>query len=408
MESIFKIKSIQPQLNKVVIFFDQLIISGAGFLNNIILAKGLGIEQYGVFSSIALIQLFILSLFMGFCSQVLQVVYGKLSNEEKIKYHAGLFYLIVLTAIILIAMGLILSFAFNNYLILIGTAALPFYLLQEYFRKLFLTSGYYSKALYVDSIIYTLQSTFLCVLYYYQALSVPWACSAIAISFIPSILPAIFWLKPGAFSLSSLKFAWAIHQKKSGWLVLSALLQWLGGYFFVMVAGWWIGAAALGALRIAQYLFGVLNILLQSIENYILPKINLSTHASNYQYVLTKKMLLIMLPIIFLMMLFAKPILAIAGGEKYMEYAYVMYGLGIVYVLMTLNYPVRMLIRSHGLEKEFFNGYLFMALFSLISAYTLLRLFNLYGVLIGLGSTQLISYLYWGSMLNKKTKNQLH
>ena len=50
--------------------------------------------------------------------------------------------------------------------------------------------------------------------------------------------------------------------------------------FFILVAGVYLGIEALGALRLVQSFFGIINIGLQTIENYFLPKVASLYHQS--------------------------------------------------------------------------------------------------------------------------------
>ena len=157
----------------------------------------------------------------------------------------------------------------------------------------------------------------------------------------------------------------------------------------------------MGALRLAQYIFGLLNILLQAIENYALPKAVLIEDKVVYFKVLLKKMLLIILPILALMSFAATQVFHYAGGDSYNGYEYVIYGLCIVYLLTTISYPIRIIIRSLHLNREYFMGYLFSTIFSACTAFLLLKNFGLYGVLIGLAITQIITNSFWAISLKK-------
>jgi O-antigen/teichoic acid export membrane protein len=50
------------------------------------------------------------------------------------------------------------------------------------------------------------------------------------------------------------------------------MVQWFSSNFFTLVAGIYLGVNALGALRLVQSFFGVINVILQTVENYYLPK----------------------------------------------------------------------------------------------------------------------------------------
>jgi O-antigen/teichoic acid export membrane protein len=134
---------------------------------------------------------------------------------------------------------------------------------------------------------------------------------------------------------------------------------------------------------------------------------NPGNNPAHYQLHLTRKMLLIMLPIILVLVCFSKYILGLAGGDSFIKYSYVMVGLGLIYIVMTVAYPVRMLLRAKSYDKEFFIGNFLVVLFSLSASPYLIKNFELYGVLLGLLSTQLIALAYWSWVLRIKGKARL-
>lgn len=150
-----------------------------------------------------------------------------------------------------------------------------------------------------------MQLLLLLAAWYKQILTVETAWIIIGITFIPSIIIGLLGIEFSKFSINALKYAWQLQKDKMGWMLSSNLLQWCTGYFFVIAAGWWLGAAALGALRLAQYLFGLLNVALQAMENYTLPKFAaLKEKQSDYLATLKKQMLMLMLPLLVLLSLF--------------------------------------------------------------------------------------------------------
>ncbi len=395
-------KKILLHKEKLIVFSDQVIVSASAFLTNIFLAKTLGLENYGLFSSALLVQLFILSIFISFASQVVQVTYNKLEVSIQKQYISGLFYIIIVIITILFFIGIAISILSSSGLIASVTVCTAALLIQDFLRKYFIIINQTYKSLLMDLTTNILQIITLFILWHLNLLTITNSFIAIGVTFIPSILMGILWLKVDPYTTNSYKMAWKIHSEKSKWLILSAILQWFGGYFFVIAAGWWIGPAALGALRLLQYLFGTLNILLQAVENYLLPKLYQIKDKNTYQNILTKKMLLIIAPFIFLLVIFSNFILEQVGGKEYIQYSYIMYGLAIIYVVMTINYPIRMMIRSNSFEKEFFIGYVLMFFFSTITAAYLIKNFQLYGVLIGLLGTQIIAFVYWSYILRSK------
>jgi O-antigen/teichoic acid export membrane protein len=66
----------------MLVFADQAIVSGSSFITNIIVARSLGVSNFGKFSVIILVQLFLLSLQQAMSSGVYQVMYGSMEGDS--------------------------------------------------------------------------------------------------------------------------------------------------------------------------------------------------------------------------------------------------------------------------------------------------------------------------------------
>ncbi|BAV06890.1 Membrane protein involved in the export of O-antigen and teichoic acid [Filimonas lacunae] len=402
-----------PIQAKYQVMADQLVVSGAGFCTSLLLARALGIVEFGRFSGIVMIQLFILSITMAFTTQVYQVVQPSLNEGDARLFTKGLLGQQIGFAALLLLVVLAACFAFPlsvNRLgghaqatVLWAGVATVLYLLQDFLRRVFITCNKTSHALIIDVLNNALQLAGLCWAWYYHQLTLCVAWAIIALSYLPAVATGMVLLNAGKLTKAAAGFTWKVQKSKSGWLLGSSLLQWGAGYFFVMAAGWYIGAAALGALRLAQYIFGILNVLLQAIESYALPRAAAHTaHLQHYWRVLLQKSLLLMLPVLIALSVFARPVLTLAGGVQYAQYAFVMYGLSLVYVLITIGYPVRIAIRSLHLDKAYFMAYILAVAVSVAVAPWLLQHWQLYGVLCGLFLSQFICITYWLIILQRK------
>ncbi len=401
------------QSPKTWVLADQVVVSGSSFVTNILIARALGITDYGKFSIILLIQLFMLSIQQAVSTGVLQVMVHRYDEQERKFYIKGVFYaqclfFILLSGIclclFLIAPGLTGGYPGLFAPALIGTILL---LAQDFLRKTLLTLGQESRAFFIDTLTNTIQLAVLGLLMITGGLSIAKACWTIGLTFIPSVALGIAWVKPGRPVVPAIRNAFLVHKGQGGWMLLSALLQWFAGNLFVLAAGWWLGLAALGALRLSQYTFGILNVGLQAIENYSLPKASqsLDTPAQFNSFLqrVLKKSLLLIVPLLLLVVLFAKPLLSFGGGPAYARYAYVMYGLAATYLLILAGIPVRIALRTKLLNRSYFAGYVLATLFSLLAGKWLIQQWGLAGVLTGLFSTQFILLVYW--LLVLKTKN---
>ncbi|SFW75787.1 lipopolysaccharide biosynthesis protein [Chitinophaga sancti] len=394
------------EYEKYWVLADQVTVSGAAFVTNLVLARVLGITNFGKFTSIVMLQLFLLSITMSLSSQLYQVLFLRLEEKEKQLLTTGLFYQQLFGSLGLILLTLILNQLFpvffsqvlsipSNLSSLWPILAITFTIFTDFLRRALITQGKARFALLIDMIDNFLQIVLIAVCLYMKVLDIKMAWLCIALAYIPAIIVGIYLLAPHTISSECFRFTWKQQKDKSSWLLGTSLLQWGSGYFFVVAAGWWLGAAALGALRLAQYVFGLLNLLLQAVENYALPLASRGIQKGKYWYLLLKKCILLIVPFLIIIGIFAKQILLFAGGNEFASYTFVMYGLIVVYLAITIGYPIRIAIRSMHMNKDYFVAYILSVSVSILCAPWLLQHWQLYGVLAGLLLSQVINSGYW-------------
>jgi O-antigen/teichoic acid export membrane protein len=228
-----------------------------------------------------------------------------------------------------------------------------------------------------------------------------------SIAYIVPFLFLLIMVKPWKIHRSTFCTAVQWHFESGKWLFLTAITQWWSGNLLIVASGLYLGSAALGALRLAQSLMGVLNILLQTFENYILPQTAVIIHKDmeqgvNYLAGVSRKAAFFFLPVVVICFLFAGKIMVVAGGPSYESYAYVMQGISILYILVFISQPIRLLVRSMMLHQHFFYGYIFSLVLTILFSNTLLSKFGLTGAIIGLAGSQIALISYWILILQKR------
>ena len=196
------------------------------------------------------------------------------------------------------------------------------------------------------------------------------------------------------------------HITQGKWLFSVAVLQWCSSNFFVLISGVYLGIEALGALRLVQSFFGIINIVLQTVENYFLPKVAVLYNenvakAKKYLLEITAYGALLFGLLLCVLFIFSRQIIVLAGGTKYESYAYVVKIIAVLYFFIFLSYPVRIAVRVMVLNKIFFIGYLISFVSSLLTFHFLLKYSGLYGAVAGLIINQILMILYWQNQLRK-------
>ncbi len=396
---------------KNLVLIDQAIFSGNTFVSTALLARFLGVENFGVYSSIVLAIYLLISMSNALIIQPLQVAFGKFIDIENYKVFTLFAQLVI--CILVFSFGItIQQVAPNKFFSLTKTDLLyasflaSFWILHDFFRKLFLAYQRIKKAIVIDSIMAGIQLLSIIGLAVFRLLTLNAAILVVTLGFVISSI--------AAFLIAEIKFNRSFfsreyldyHISKGFLLLLSSVIQWWSSNLFVVTSGVFLGAAALGAFRLVQSLFGVLNLLLQTFENYVLPKAakilsESKLEAQNFLKMATKKGAILFGVVLLPLFIFSKQAIVICGGPEYIPYSYAVRGMVILYTIIYFGYTARIPIRILTLNKSFFIGYCISFAFSLLTFQFLLKNFGLSGAIFGLVVNQILMILFWRSKLTK-------
>lgn len=402
-----RLKSILAS-NKFLVLSDQGVYSGTSFLVTLFLARLLSAKDFGILSSVVLINFLMISTTNALVIQPFQVNNSVISNKESYLVFNG--FLQMALSLFLILMLFVTHYFGGLAETLIHLPAIIVFILgfvmHDFFRKSFLAQNKLKEALMIDSVLALSQALFLTWLHFSFLPSLSSVILYLGLSYFPSLLISFYYTPLYKISAIGWKEYAITHLKQGSWLLLVALLQWGSNNIFVITSGIFLGIEALGALRLVQSLFGVLNVLLQTFENYVLPNATRIYQTSledakKYLKNLSLKGSLIFGFVLFLLFIFSEQIITWSGGEKYHSYHYLIKGMSLLYFILFAGYPVRMSIRMLILNKTFFMGYVFSFAFTLLSYSYLLKTWQLSGVIIGLIANQILMLVYWQYQLTK-------
>ncbi|KOY87020.1 hypothetical protein AD998_13490 [bacterium 336/3] len=391
------------QNKKWLIVTDQVVFSGTTFLTTLVIARNLDKTSFGVFSGVILVLYFVISMISGLVIQPFQVS----DQKNKETYKSFTFWLEIVCVALLTTILYIIFIptkqSLNVSLWLFGVG----FTLNDYARKILLSLNKLKETLYLDILASLMQIMSILWLIWTNLLTIENICIYQSFSYLLVILILMTYLKPYNFNYKDWKGYWFHHIKEGKWLIMSSLVQWGASNLFVVASGVYLGVQALGALRLVQSLFGLLNMLLQVFENYIIPQTSYhlsksTTHAIGYLAHSNKQAFYWFGFILLLFTLFSESIIVMAGGVEYAEHAFLINGMVILYILIFINQPIRIAIRVLILNQYFFYGYLISFAFTIVSFDFMLSHWGLIGVLIGLISSQVILILFWQTILLTK------
>jgi O-antigen/teichoic acid export membrane protein len=388
----------------LLVLFDQFMYSGSNFLITVILARVLSMTEFGLFSSIIIYTYLLLSILSAFLIQPFQIAYPK--TENKHEYVQFILYS-VLSSFLLISVVNILIYLFlpiKSFSFLTLTFFFITYIFQDLLRKTLLTKNVINSVVYMDA--FFLCSIAICYFILNTNINLNVALLIISFSNLLSIGFGILPLIKTFRKTINWKIYLKSHMLQGKWFVSVSLLQWGNSNLIILFSGIYIGLEGIGALRLVQSFFGILNVLLQVVENYFLPKIAKLYHenrqtAKQYLFKITLNGLLLFGSILLLLFMFPNKAITLAGGIQYVKYGFLVQFMAVLYLIIFLGYPIRIMIRIKLLNKSFFIGYLCAFVFTLLSFQWLLVNYSISGAVLGLIFNQLIMLLYWQFQLKK-------
>ena len=406
---------IQTHKNKALVFADQGLVSGVNFTITFLLARFLGLHDFGLFALGWMIVQFVSSIQLAFIVAPLYTLYPKHSDSKQYLHAIHSIQLLFCLGVVIIGrLGIALIFEFLPEWKIEGADwVLPIlaslYVLQDFYRRINIATHQSQRSLISDILAYGLQPVGVLVLNYFGILTINAAYILLGVLYLISILYNIIQMKL-VVNPSQLLVALKENWNFSKYLIGTALLQWLSGNFFIITAGTLLEPVAIGIIRIAQNVVGILNVLFAAMGNIVPLKASEILSQSGDRSVLKyfKSILIqggaITLVVLTIIAIDRDLIIDLFYGTEYLAYSNVILGFTFIYILVYLNTILGFVLRTFEMNQIFLTSYILTTVFSLLAAKPIINSWGINGVIIGLIATQLISIGYYLFSLNIKLK----
>ena len=207
-------------------------------------------------------------------------------------------------------------------------------------------------------------------------------------------------------SYEAIKENWIIGK----WLLLTSLTQWFAGNLWLVNAGLILGPYIFGIIRACQTLLNILNIIFQSIENFIPGEASKKftsggiKEMENYLRKFTIKYFIIISLIILTIILSSKYLINFFYGSETAQYNQILIYLSLLIPIHFLQYPLNYCFRTLGITKSIFISFLCSAIFALLTSKIIITNFKIQGLIFGLYASQIliITILYFSYYQIKK------
>lgn len=376
---------------------DQALVSGTNFLVGILLVRYLGFEQYGQFVLVWMIVQFTVSVQSALIVSPMMSIAPITPAAERSAYYAATFVLQAGLAFFVAGAALLSALLSESYrpewldvgVIIPLVGCLVFVQLQDYFRRNLFSRLSSRRAFYLDIIAYGAQLPLIfLVIRTYPSLQN--ALSIILAAMIVSAVLGFLWMGSEVSPRGHSRRVLIRHWVSSKWLLGAAILQWVSGNYFLIVAGAVLGPALVGAIRAAQNLLGLTHILFQGLENVVPGEASRryqqsgAHELSSYLRKTGLIMLLVTATVAALAAFFAEPLLRVAYGELNPDSVTAMIWYVPFYALVAITLPLRAGLRSIEKTRPIFVTQFISAVFSLLTANYFVDQYGIHGVMGGM------------------------
>ncbi len=398
---------------------DQAVVSATNFLTNVMLARFMGLREFGIFALAWMSVLFVNSLQYALVVAPMMSIGPKQSKQDRPTYFgAVLFQELVLVSLsfVLVYTGLKI-FGDNVRNIDVRYLAFPLacaafaYQMQDFVRRYFFATARSRRAFIDDLVSYIPQLPIILVLHltgHLNSVTALWAMSGTS---IVGLAVGWLWVEPLRMQWSRIKSVSLHHWKVSRWLGVAALLQWTSGNLFVLAAPLYYGAAAAGVLKASQNLMGVTHVWFQGLDNVVPVETARHLHENGIRSMLAYTRSVILkwggLTFLFALVMGAAPSLwlRLVYGPQMAQYGYVLRLYALLYVFVFLGGPLRAALQAIEFTVPIFWSYSAMTIFSVALAVPMAKWLKLNGVMLGLlGAQMLFQGIVWVSLLLKSRK----
>jgi O-antigen/teichoic acid export membrane protein len=366
-------------------FLDQALVSGTNFLSNILLAKYLGIEEFGVYVIIVLGMLLFTLIFQSLVTVPMMNITPKVSlKNEYLKVvkiqSVGFSLLLSLLAFLMINLSWIFNknWDLSDYSLLI-TLLIFVNLNQDFVRRYFYVKETPKLSFFSDVLRNILFLGGTTALFLFYDITLRKTLLILTIANLLGVIPFYAIYKNLKVNLENFKLHFLRNWMFSKWLLASSIIQWVSDNTFMLGAGAFLGATAVGAQKAAQSLFGITHIFFHALDNIVPLKIatyiNNNDRASIVKYIV--RLIFIGLLVVgfftLLFLVFKNALFETIFNKDYLPYTYLLYYIAIFYISLALTNPIVYLIKATENTKVLF---LAQAIISMLFLRNCIRRYN--------------------------------
>jgi O-antigen/teichoic acid export membrane protein len=397
---------------------DQALVSGSNFLTGILLARYLGISEFGVFSLAWMVILFVNNMQISLIAAPMMSIGPKQANAEATAYYSAVFiqqFILSGSVSIIVASGLKISTFFSsewnqNSLIWPLTVSVFCFMSQDFLRRYFFTVEKVFLAFLIDAISYLGQVIGIILFSSTTKLDSTLALWIVAATSAAGSVFGIIRIEKIRFDHSMLWFFTVKNWLFSSWITGSSIIQWAGSQGVLAIAGVYLGATSLGGIRAVSNLVAPINVLMLSMNN-IMPiitskKYHLYGHNVLLKYLLRFTIILVLSvsSICYIVTIYSDELMSLLYGTSYTHFSSLVFYQSIYAISGALIVPLVFYLRAIEETIWLAISTAFAAGMSILVCYILINDYKELSIYFGLLTYQVVSLLILLFSMARKIK----
>jgi len=377
---------------------DQALISGVNFITAILLARFLGLNEFGVYAlaflGIELLHTFQHSLIIAPMMSLLPQI--EMSDRERYLDALIVGQLLFVVMLVCTAFGVIevVGWIVADWrgieLVWPFVAAATGCQLQMYVRRHMFATDSNWAGLLTDVLRYPTQMAILFYLLTTTKMNAGLCLYVVAGCSSFATLVALGFLRPISWDLRFFRSVLTRHWQFGRWYLGSELMRWSTGQLYMVAAGAMLGAAAVGAMRATQNFVGACHILKLGLENVV--PIRASEHFKDgrmpalVRYLKHVSIFSGGTVALFLLIVAIAPKfwLELVYGQTYVEYSHLVTWWAAIYLLSFFHTPLQFGLRAVEDTRAIFQAQAILAVWTVISAYPMIHQLGIIGAMAGI------------------------
>jgi|CXWL01.1.fsa_nt_gi O-antigen/teichoic acid export membrane protein len=397
-------------------FADQILVSGVNFLTTVLLVRALGLQEFGTYSMVMIGVQFLAGLQMAGILAPMMSLFDQRGSVPAPAYLATILIhqaalIAALATAVLIAVAFAGTAVPKSINVTLACGLVVATQVQDLARRFFYVTERPALAFLSDIIAYGCRLAALALLAFHEGLTISLTWIVVIAACIAALLPFVPDAARARATSQDIKTVTKRHKGIAGWLVANNFVGWFGDAGFVLfMIGGLVGPAELGAVWAVFSIVLVVNLLLQSIENFV-PSAATQTLVKgggaalrNYIDRMSVLGVVLILSTVAVLMLLADPLMNLVFGRTFPDQLWILAILGVNQALVHVTMVAIAGLRALTGVRQLFLAQAIASAASLALVWPMTAAWGVIGALLTLLLVRLVLTVQLVALLRKGTQ----